>query len=117
MIIAVVDDLLFCSRIRGAARQAGVPIRFVRSPQALREAAAAAAPALVILDLDADRLDPLGVVASLKADPATTGVRTVGFVSHVRADRVAAARAAGVDEVMARSAFAADLPAIVGAAR
>jgi CheY-like chemotaxis protein len=116
MIIAVVDDLLFCARIRGAARQAGVPIRFVRSPQALREAAAAA-PALVILDLDADRLDPLGVVASLKADPATTGVRTVGFVSHVRADRVAAARAAGVDEVMARSAFAADLPAIVGAAR
>jgi CheY-like chemotaxis protein len=117
MIIAVVDDLLFCSRIRGAAREAGVPIRFARSPEAFREAVAAAAPTLVILDLDAERLDPLGAVASLKADPPATPVRTVGFVSHVRADRVAAARAAGVDEVLARSAFATDLPAIVGAAR
>lgn len=117
MIIAVVDDLIVCSRIRGAAREAGLPIQFARSPQALREAVAAALPSLVILDLDAERLEPLVAVAALKADPATASVRTVGFVSHVRADRIAAARAAGVDEVVARSAFAAGLPAIVEAAK
>jgi PleD family two-component response regulator len=117
MIIALVDDLLVCSRIRAAAREAGAPLRFARSPEAFRQAVAAGPPSLVILDLDADRLEPLEAVATLKADPATMTVRTVGFVSHVRADRVAAARAAGVGEVLARSAFAANLPAILEAAK
>jgi hypothetical protein len=41
----------------------------------------------------------------MKQDPALASLPTVGFVSHVRADVINAARQAGVDEVMARSAF------------
>jgi PleD family two-component response regulator len=60
---------------------------------------------LVILDLNCAKLNPLGIVRELKADPETRGIRTLGFVSHVQVDRIAAAREAGIDEVLARSAF------------
>ena len=40
-------------------------------------------------------------------------MRTLGFVSHVQTDLIQAARAAGIDEVMARSAFATGLADIL----
>jgi PleD family two-component response regulator len=63
-------------------------------------------PSLAIFDLNSARLDPLRVIAQLKSDPETRGIKTLGFVSHVHADTIAAAREAGIDEVLARSAFA-----------
>ena len=59
----------------------------------------------VIFDLNSARTDPLGIVGAMKQDPALALLPTVGFVSHVRADIINAARQAGVDEVLARSAF------------
>jgi CheY-like chemotaxis protein len=67
----------------------------------------------VILDLNNPRTDPLGTVESMKADPALAAVPTVGFASHVQTDVIEAARRAGVDDVMARSAFAQNLPEIL----
>jgi CheY-like chemotaxis protein len=113
MIFCAVDDLMFSSKLRTTASQTGVPIRFVRSAEALLAAARQEKPALVILDLNADRLQPLDMVAALRAAPDLADIRTVGFVSHVQADRVTAARAAGVDEVMARSAFVTQLPELL----
>jgi hypothetical protein len=40
-------------------------------------------------------------------------VRTLGFVSHVHTALIEAARAAGIDDVMARSAFAGNLAEIL----
>ena len=59
----------------------------------------------MIFDLNSARTDPLGIVVAMKQDPALASLPTVGFVPHVRADIIDAARQAGVDEVMARSAF------------
>ena len=50
---------------------------------------------------------------ALKADPETQHVKLLGFVSHVQTDTINAARAAGIDDVMARSAFAANLAEIL----
>lgn len=41
----------------------------------------------------------------MKADPALNSIRTLGYVSHVDSDTIERARAAGVDQVLARSAF------------
>jgi hypothetical protein len=49
----------------------------------------------------------------LKADPDLRDIPTTGFVSHVNTALIMAARQAGMDEVMARSAFAANLPQIL----
>ncbi len=104
---------MFVSKLRSTASALGVELSFVRSPEALLERARHSAPALLVLDLNADRLKPLDMVAALRADASLAGTRTVGFVSHVEADRIDAARAAGVDAVLARSAFVAQLPSIL----
>jgi len=113
MILAVLDDLLFTSRIKTTAGQLGVPVMFVRSAEVALAEMRKVTPSAVIFDLNNPRTDPLGTVATMKADKALASIRTIGFVSHVQADLIASARRAGVDEVMARSAFAQQLPDIL----
>ena len=74
----------------------------------------AQAPSLVILDLNNPRTDPLGIIAAMQADPALATIPTVGYVSHVDSATIAAARDAGIGEVMARSAFVNALPDLLG---
>lgn len=117
MILAAVDDLLFTSKIHAAATQRGVDVVFARSPEDVLEQARALRPALAIFDLNSQRLQPLSTIAGLKADASLARIRTIGFVSHVQVALIEAARSAGVDEVMARSAFAAKLGDLLANAR
>jgi PleD family two-component response regulator len=105
MILAVLDDLMFTSKIKTTASRIGVAVTFARSADVALSAMRNAAPSLVILDLNNTRANPLGLVASMKQDPALSSVPTVGYVSHVQTDVIEAARRAGVGEVLARSAF------------
>jgi CheY-like chemotaxis protein len=113
MVLVAVDDLLFSSKIRATAKQAGVELTFARSPQEILERARAMMPPLVIFDLNSARTDPIATITALKSDPALAAIRTLGYVSHVDSDTINAARAAGTDQVMARSAFAAQLADIL----
>lgn len=109
MVLALVDDLMFASKIKTTATQIGVTVTFARSSDAALTAMRANAPALVILDLNNPRTDPLGTVAAMKLDAALASIPTLGYASHVQVDVINAARAAGVDEVLARSAFTTQL--------
>ena len=115
MILVAVDDLLFSSKIRATARQLGVDLVFARTPADILSQARALKPSLVIFDVNCAKADPIGTVAALKADPELRAIPTTGFVSHVDTPMITAARGAGMDEVMARSAFAANLPRILTA--
>jgi PleD family two-component response regulator len=106
MILALVDDLMFRSKIKSAATHTGVDVRFAASPDSALAAMRTESPALVIFDLNNTRADPLGTLAAMKRDAALASIPTVGYVSHVDATTIDAARAAGVDDVLARSAFA-----------
>jgi CheY-like chemotaxis protein len=112
-IVAAVDDLMFSSRISTAARQMGLDLSFARSSEELLRQAREKNPSLIIFDLNAAALDPIGAIAALKADATLRAITTMGFVSHVDSDIIAAARAAGIDEVLARSAFSARLAEIL----
>ena len=105
VILAILDDLMFSSKIKTAASQLGVAVTFARSSDAALVEMRRSAPSLVILDLNNPRTDPLGTVGAMKSDPALASIPTVGFASHVQTDVIDAARQAGVDEVLARSAF------------
>ena len=113
MILAVLDDLMFSSKIKTAANQLGVDLRFSRSLDGALETMRKNPPALVIFDLNNERLNPLGIVAAMHADPALTSIPTLGYASHVQTDVINAARQAGVDEVLARSAFTQQLGEIL----
>jgi PleD family two-component response regulator len=112
-IVAAVDDLMFSSRIAATAKQMGIDLSIARSSDELLSQARALKPGLIIFDLNATRLDPIGAITALKADDALRGIMTLGFVSHVDSASIAAARAAGIDEVLARSAFSARLAEIL----
>jgi CheY-like chemotaxis protein len=105
MILCVLDDLIFSVKISTAAKSLGAAVYFERSPDAVVESVRLKRPHLVIFDLNSVKMRPLEAIAAIKADPTLTSIQTLGFVSHVDAATIAAARQAGVDQVLARSAF------------
>jgi DNA-binding NarL/FixJ family response regulator len=113
MVLIAVDDLLFSSKIRATAKQAGVDLTFARSQAEILEQARTVKPALVILDLNSAKTDPVQTIAAIKRDPELAGIRTIGFASHVHTELIQAARAAGADDVLPRSAFASGLAGIL----
>ena len=94
------DDLLDASRVIGDGRAAGLAVVQVRDPGALRTALERG-PVLAVLDLHNPGLEVGALVPLAKA----VGARVVGYGSHVDAARLKAARLAGCDEVLPRSAF------------
>jgi CheY-like chemotaxis protein len=112
-ILAAVEDLLFKSKISETASQLGIEAAFPRNPRKLLEALRESQPDLLVLDLNSARFEPLALLRSVRSDEATRDVPTVGFLSHVQKDLAVAAREAGCDRVVARSAFTRDLPRIL----
>jgi CheY-like chemotaxis protein len=117
MVLAVVDDLLFASKIRSTAARLGREVVFARSSDAAIEQGRGRTPDVILVDLDSRRLDALATIAATRADASLSAVPIVGFVSHVRVDLVEAARQAGADRVLSRSAFVAHLSEILAAPR
>jgi CheY-like chemotaxis protein len=116
-VLAAVEDLLFKSKISETASQLGVEASFPRNPRKLLEAVRKSPPDLLVLDLNSARFEPLSLLRDVKSDEATRDVKTIGFLSHVQKDLAVAAREAGCDRVVARSAFTKNLPEILAGGR
>lgn len=105
-VAALVLDLMFASRVRGAAPEAGI----ARTPGALL-AAVGPGTRLVLVDLQAaGALEAIRGVVQRSPAP-----RVVAWAPHVLEDVLEAAREAGA-EVMARGAFVKALPGLVAEA-
>jgi CheY-like chemotaxis protein len=111
-VFAVISDLLFRSKIDDAARRAGVPLRVAKSVEQLDRHLGTSTPAVVLVDLEMDGLDAPAMLGRLRATPAGANVPVIGFAGHTNVEVIHAARASGV-QVMARSAFVAQLPALM----
>lgn len=112
MILAMVDDLLFLSKIQETAKHLGVVVQAAQS-EGLPELAVEAAPTALIIDLNHRSGKASEVLRALKAEARTANIPAVGFVSHVQTELIAAARDAGCDLVLARSAFSSQLPGLL----
>ena len=112
-VIAAVEDLLFRSKISETASTLGIEAAFPRNPRRVLVAIQESPPDLLVLDLNSARFEPLTLLKDVRSDEATRDVPTVGFLSHVQKDLAVAAREAGCDRVVARSAFTKDLPQIL----
>ena len=103
-ILVLVRDLLFSSRITVAARHLGVEIKLLREPgQLAREAGRR-----LIVDLN-----QLGALESAVRWRRGGAREVIGFVAHVDADTIRRAREAGIDQVLPRSRFVAELESII----
>jgi DNA-binding NarL/FixJ family response regulator len=111
-VIAVVSDLIFSTKITGTGKALGRPVSVARTIERLREFLAASEKSdnkLVIVDLNVSGPDPMTAIREAKSD----GAQVIAYLSHVQADLAAAARDAGADQVMARSAFTDQLPQLL----
>ncbi|MEP6714368.1 MAG: response regulator [Terriglobia bacterium] len=111
-VFAVMTDLFFLVRIMDSAKAQGLTVKFLKDRETVLEKAKSN-PALMIFDLNCAALDPIGLIQQIKADPATKDIRIAGFVSHVNVDLKRRAEESGCDLVVARSAFAQNLPEIL----
>lgn len=116
VILAIVDDLMFSSKLSGAAKLSNTPLKFSRSIDKALADMRANTPSMVILDLNNPRIDALAIVGAMRSDPTLAEIHTIGFAQHTQTETIIAARQAGVNEVMARSAFFDRLPEILGRA-
>jgi CheY-like chemotaxis protein len=113
LVVALVPDLMFASRIDGTLRQLGYRVTVVKDATALHATVRADGPALVLVDLAARRVDVPAAIAALKADAATRALPVVAFGPHLDETARDAAAAAGADAVVANSKLALDLPRLV----
>lgn len=111
-ILAVLEDLFFTVKINESAKHAGLPIQFVKSETDVMENAKTG-PALIILDLNFQGIEPLKLIAKLKSDEDTKSISLIGYLSHVQGELKQQAQQAGCDMVLARSAFSQNLPQIL----
>jgi len=112
-ILAAVDDMFFAAKIRATAEALGVNIKFHRQLDSLVNGAIEQSPALIIVDLHNEKLNPIELVRELKANEEVKTIPLLGFFSHVQTDLQRAALEAGYDQVIPRSVFSRDLAKIL----
>ena len=105
MIVCAIDDLIFSIKMSTAAKHLGVDMYFERSKDKVLQTVREKQPSLVIFDLNSAKLAPIEMIAAMKSEPALSSIRTLGYVSHVDSETIERARSAGIDQVLARSAF------------
>jgi hypothetical protein len=107
-VVAVLNDLIFETKIRSTAQTMGIETTVVRSPAALSAELDGIRPSLLVVDLNT-----AGVDAVAAGNVHSPRPYIVAFVSHVEQDLAKQAAEAGADQVMPRSRFTAELPRIL----
>jgi DNA-binding NarL/FixJ family response regulator len=100
-LVAAIDDVFFMAKIRDAATAAGLDTEFAVSRQDALRRAKLEGCRIVVVDLNAGKMEPVELVRDLKAE----GKEVLGFLSHVHTELRAQAIEAGADRVLARSAL------------
>jgi CheY-like chemotaxis protein len=112
-VVLLTADLMTQSRVEAAATRSAASLRTVSNPVALASSVAESSATAVILDLTLATLDVATSVAQLKALPGAKPI-LIAFGPHVHESLLAAAQAAGCDEVLSRGQFFAHLDEILG---
>jgi DNA-binding response OmpR family regulator len=105
-------DLVTQSRVESAASRSGVTVRTVSDAAALVATFDELPAQLVIVDLAMPSVNLAATVAELKSRRESQ-LTIMAFGPHVQEARLAAAEAAGCDEVLSRGQFFSQLDAIL----
>ncbi len=109
--VLLTSNLLFSTMVTGTASALGQEVAVAGDVAEAVELCRARPTAYVIIDLGMAEIEISPTVARLRE--AAGAVPTIAFGSHVDKARLEEARAAGCVEVLPRSKFSADLPALL----
>jgi len=107
-VIVVVSDLLFQSRIEGAAKSLGLEPVIADTPQRLADALAGR-PAIAVVDVHETAFSALDAISSASG----AGVRVLAFGRHTAPAELRSAREAGAAIVVPRSELVERLPEFI----
>jgi DNA-binding NarL/FixJ family response regulator len=110
LVLLVTSDLMARERVRSAASQSAMGVRYA-APGSLVEALRTAAPDVLVVDLDAGGAAILQEVAAARAEDVLPE-RVLGYFSHVDTALGEAAEQAGVEAVR-RGRFWSSLPELL----
>jgi DNA-binding NarL/FixJ family response regulator len=111
MMLALLDDLLFRSKLEAAAAHLGTPLTLAVDAGTVQRPASGWSR--VLIDLNLSRGDALAMIRAVRAaDPA---LPIIGYCSHVQRELQEHALAAGCTQVLPRSAFVQRLPELLSA--
>jgi hypothetical protein len=112
MILYHSADLFWATRIKGTADGLGIPACPVRTIDMLEARLADSTIKAMVVDLDAPEIAVLLInrLRCPNATPTERGIVILAYGPHVAVDAFEAARKAGADWVLARGAFARNLP-------
>jgi len=79
-VLAVVSDLFFSVKLSDAAKRNGLALEFVKDATEVLEKAREK-PQLIVFDLNFDAVNPLKLIAKLKASSETKGISLIGYLS------------------------------------
>lgn len=113
IVLGLVKDLFFRSKLDSSAESAGAEIFYASSLDAAVKRAAELAPAIVFADLsDADF--PIAATAERIRAAAPTA-RIIGYASHVDLKPLRTARESGFDLTLSRNEFTARIAELLSA--
>lgn len=101
--ILLTGDLMFLSRVEGAARTHGLSLESAANAEALLSRLAEQNRQLILVDLSAPTGDIAELVARIRA--ASPGGKIVAYAPHVRERLLDEAASAGCDTVLTRGQF------------
>ncbi|HYO23788.1 MAG TPA: hypothetical protein VEQ85_02465, partial [Lacipirellulaceae bacterium] len=105
-LVLLSTDLMTMSAAQGAADRHGWPLKVVATSATAVAECSGSPGVLLAVDLRATGLDVASLVAELRAaQGAGPPTHVLAFGPHVHADSLAAAAAAGCDEVVTRGEF------------
>jgi len=111
MILALISDLFFVTRVQEAAKAAGfefMALSEYKPAKEFLEILQRKNPQLIMLDLNS-ALPWAEWLPAAKAEKQSKRIPWLAFGSHMNPRRLAAARHAGVDKVVPKSLFAEEL--------
>ncbi len=112
-LVLLSTDLMISSLVAGAAQQHELTVVTVSDQAAALAAAGDEQARVMVVDLRLAGLDIAALMESLRTNANDT-VRVVAFAPHVHEANLAAAQAAGCDEVVTRGQFDRDAALIFG---
>jgi PleD family two-component response regulator len=112
-IIAVLDDMIFSSKIREAAKPLNLEIEFIKTTNGLIQKLQSEKPSLIIFDLNSKTHNPIQTIRDLKSFSDLQDTPILGYLSHVQTELKKEAINAGCDLVLPRSRFSREVREIL----
>ncbi len=114
-ILALVDDLLFASRIEGTLRASGYGVRVAPIATTAAVIAREWEPDGIVVNFGAPFQDWEGAIRAIRAEPSLADTPLLAFGAHVDTAGRAAATAAGASRVVTNGAFFNRMPDAIAA--